>query len=66
MPRASNIEETLIEINKKNSQVGTRYRESGLVLGHLAVLYPPILKVSFLVSGRSKFLFLFLLPAQGV
>jgi len=31
MPRFSNIKDTLIEINKMNSQTGTRYRESGLV-----------------------------------
>jgi len=31
MPRFSNIKDTLIEINKMNSQAGTRYRESGLV-----------------------------------
>ncbi len=31
MPRFSNIKDTLIEINKMNSQTGTRYRESGFV-----------------------------------
>ena len=34
MPRCSNIEETQIEFNKRNSQAGTRYRESGLVRRH--------------------------------
>jgi len=36
MPRFSTIKDTLIEFNKMNSQAGTRYRESGLVLRHNA------------------------------
>ncbi len=36
MPRFPNIRDTLLEFNKMSSQVGTRYRESGLVLRHTA------------------------------
>jgi hypothetical protein len=36
MPRFSNIKDTPIEINKMSPLAGTRYRESGLVLRHIA------------------------------
>jgi hypothetical protein len=36
MPRFSNTKDTPIEFRKRRLQAGTRYRESGLVLRHLA------------------------------
>ena len=38
MPRFSNTKDTPIKFRKKRSQAGTRYRESGLVHRHIAVV----------------------------
>ncbi len=39
MPRFSNTKDTPLEFRKRNSQAGTRYRESGLVLRHTSVIH---------------------------
>jgi len=38
MPRFSNTKDTPMEFRKRNSQAGTRYRESGLVQRHEAAV----------------------------
>jgi hypothetical protein len=53
MPRFSNIKDTLIEINKMNSQAGTCYRESGLVPWPKAEAILGIFNVSYLESYRT-------------
>jgi hypothetical protein len=47
MPRYSTTKDTPIEFNKMSLQAGTRYRESGLVLGSVAAAGNQILRVCF-------------------
>ena len=57
MPRFSNTKDTPIEFNKMSLKASTRYRESGLVHGSVAVAGESILSVcsgELIDDGRCK------------